>query len=231
MIKQNNSMQSRYVTAKQAVLNEIRHDIITGVISPGSRFIQSEIAEKLGVSTTPVREALSALASEGLVKIDPHRGICVYEPNLDDLDQIYDLRIIVESYVTKYSVNRISKNVINKAESVFEAMTKDCDFTEWIRLNSQFHEILESSSISVPVLNVLQVLRNYSVLYVALSLDLSAKRRTQSNKEHYEILKAYGKKDVDLAVDLVRSHLETTRIIAREALKKTHEENNKSTSL
>ena len=93
-------------TRAGAVAEKLRRLIQSGEIAPGSRLRQNELAERFGVSTTPVREAFAELAREGIVRLDAHRGATVFRPSLDELIEIYEIRGALEPLATELAAAR-----------------------------------------------------------------------------------------------------------------------------
>src|SRR5215471_5782938 len=85
----------------QDVAEKLRHEVVSGMHPAGTRLRQVEVATRLGVSTTPVREAFRTLAEEGLVVHDSHRGVIVFEPSPREVHEIYEIRLELESLATK----------------------------------------------------------------------------------------------------------------------------------
>ncbi len=92
------------VTAQDLVLSSLREAILAGVLSPGARLRQEDLAERFGTSRIPVREALRALEYEGLVASEPNRGFTVTELDADDVEEVYDLRIVLESHAVRVAL-------------------------------------------------------------------------------------------------------------------------------
>src|SRR5690348_4351298 len=89
------------LTVAEQVATALREEITTGQLAAGTRLRQNEIAQRFGVSSTPVREAFGLLQSEGLVQIDPHRGVTVFLPSIQDLIEHYEIRIALEVLATE----------------------------------------------------------------------------------------------------------------------------------
>src|SRR4030088_2067598 len=88
---------SKRTTAK-AVAAELRNEIYRGQIPPGARLMQADIAERFGVSTTPVREAFAMLQADGLVRLDSHRGAVVFQPTAQELLELFEIRELLEGF-------------------------------------------------------------------------------------------------------------------------------------
>src|ERR1700759_5316261 len=98
------------LTRAGVVTERLRDMIKSHELPAGTRLRQAEFAERFGVSTTPVREAFVALAREGLVTQDPHRGVVVFEPSLQELDEIYEIRIALEPLATEIAAKQLSED-------------------------------------------------------------------------------------------------------------------------
>src|SRR5882724_3312464 len=109
-------------TRAAVVARELRTLILSGEIPPGNHLRQAEIARRFGVSTTPVREAFVALAREGLVRRDAHRGVVVFSPSLSELAEIYEMRAALESLATELAATTLSARELAAIARVVERM-------------------------------------------------------------------------------------------------------------
>lgn len=205
-------------TAHESVRERIRQAILSGGLPTGSRLVQSQIARQLGVSTTPVREALRDLASEGLVEFDSFRGAVVHEPTLDEVEDVYEIRTVLEPIAIRRAVARISDQHLARAEALMEEMEQESDPVAWVGLNRQFHAILLQAGVSKRLEGILRTLNDAATAYIALSLALGPHRMATANAGHQDLLEAYRRRDVDEAVDVATRHLAGTVEIIREAL-------------
>ena len=105
------------VTAQELVLGSLREAILAGVLSPGARLRQEDLAERFGTSRIPVREALRALEYEGLVASEPNRGFTVTELDADDVEEVYDLRIVLESHAVRVALPLLDRRGHRRARS------------------------------------------------------------------------------------------------------------------
>ena len=110
------------VTAQELVLASVRQAILSGVLSPGARLRQEELADVFGTSRIPVREALRALEYEGLVASEPHRGFTVTTLDADDVEEVYDLRILLESEAVRLALPLLTDEDLEELEGLFQAM-------------------------------------------------------------------------------------------------------------
>ena len=108
-------------TISGAVAARLRQEIVAGELPAGTRLRQVEIARRLGVSTTPVREALAALQREGLVRLHPQRGAVVFLPSVDDLREHYEIRIALEELAVGKAAERFERDWAAPLEEMLES--------------------------------------------------------------------------------------------------------------
>ncbi|HEX5466499.1 MAG TPA: GntR family transcriptional regulator [Candidatus Limnocylindrales bacterium] len=112
--------RQRNVTAQELVLASLRDAILTGVLPPGARLRQEELAELFNTSRIPVRESLRALEYEGLVHSEPHRGFTVTPVDADDVEEVYDLRFLLESHAVRLAIPLLTDDDLEQLERLFE---------------------------------------------------------------------------------------------------------------
>jgi DNA-binding GntR family transcriptional regulator len=193
-------------TAHVFVRETIRMGILNGILPGGSRLVQSDLAAQLEVSTTPVREALRDLASEGLIKIDPHRGGIVCQLDIDDLKEIYLIREHLEPLALSMAAPNITPEVIAEARELHEAMSEAPDSAAWVELNRKFHMTLCTPCNSPRLLGILQQLQDGSVMAVSSNIQVAGFRR-QANIEHGQLVDAVAVGDVDKATSIMLEHI------------------------
>src|SRR3954447_7631810 len=112
------------VTAQDVVLASVREAILSGVLEPGARLRQEELADLFGTSRIPVREALRALEYEGLVRSEPHRGFTVTSLDADDVDEVYDLRIVLETHALRLALPLLTDEDLAELEALYADMSE-----------------------------------------------------------------------------------------------------------
>ncbi len=110
------------VTAQELVLASVREAILAGVLEPGARLRQEELADVFRTSRIPVREALRALEYEGLVRSEPHRGFTVTSLDADDVEEVYDLRILLEAHAVRLALPLLTDDDLDELERLFDRM-------------------------------------------------------------------------------------------------------------
>jgi DNA-binding GntR family transcriptional regulator len=138
------SVRSDSVTAQDLVLTSVRQAILSGVLQPGARLRQEELADLFGTSRIPVREALRALEYEGLVSSEPHRGFTVTALDADDVEEVYDLRILLESHAVRLALPMMTDDDLEDLEVLFARMQEAESPDEQLASREKFYMRLYS---------------------------------------------------------------------------------------
>jgi DNA-binding GntR family transcriptional regulator len=202
-----------FLLAKDRIASILREEILAGNLKPGKKLVEKELSEKLGVSRTPLREAIRNLEVEGLVESIPQKGSRVKILTRKDIVDVFELRIHLESLATLKSVPNLSDKALNqlqdKQKSIKEA-TEKCDWREVDSLNKEFHSLLMSGGDNDRLFAMIDQLHQVGSLIRLSTLSIPG-RSQKAIEEHEEILKAAFAKDAELASALIRKHLETAR--------------------
>lgn len=203
--------------APEQVTNRLRDAITSGALTPGERLNQAVLAERLGVSRMPVREALRQLQAEGLVTLLPYRGAIVSGLSLRELREIYEIRTALEVLALRIGWEEGGGLALEDMELVLRQMDDTEDQERWLALNTSFHNLLYGGADRPLLLETIGVLRNKSDRFLR---RFAAKRvRTaHAQQEHWSILKALERGDVETACELLASHLRSTVTSLSEAL-------------
>ena len=207
-----------YRTAQAAVADLLRREVLSGKIPSGTRLLQAEVAERFETSTTPVREAIRQLVSEGILDGDPHKGVVVHGTSLSELEEIYDLRLHLEPLAVEATVNKITDDELEAAARLVEAMEIESDPAIWTELNGRFHALLAEAGRRPRLAAILSNLRNLSAMYIARSIREMPDRIEAGNAEHRRLLAACAARDVSSAQDIEREHLRHTLEIGEQQL-------------
>lgn len=205
------------------VYESLKEAIISGQLKPGARLVLADLADKLNVSTQPVREALMRLDTEDYVDWTVNVGAVVSEISIDDLKEDIPILRELEGLATREATKRISSVTLTALEEMLETMrsyTESNRFTDYGRLNREFHRTIHCASENKHLVKILDDLwdrreRLRTVFY------LSPMRSFDSLKEHEEIMAALKAGDTDRAGLLVEEH----RMIAAKELFKYLEVN------
>ena len=204
-------------TAHEYVLGTLRSAILGGTLAGGTRLVQAELASQLGVSTTPVREALRDMASEGLVVFDPHRGAIVRSLDMEEVREIYELRITLEPLMVRRVADLITDEQLDRADGLAARMRIETNLSTWVELNREFHSVFSEIGEGSRLAGILASLRDSASAYVSLSLEARPEQVPQANHEHDELVKLYRERDADGAVELTVAHLRSTLAAIEEA--------------
>lgn len=199
-------------TAHEYVRSVLRRAILNGEIPSGNRLVQAELAAMLDVSTTPVREALRDLATEGLVQVDPHRGAIVSELSEEDLHDIYEIRLVLEPIAMRQAADKLSKSLIERLRRLHQRMIDEPFSAEWVDRNRVFHMAVYETAASPRLSAIIRNLQDASVMYVGANLQHQPSLRDRANTDHETILDALERRDVDAAVKAIEEHLRTSII-------------------
>jgi DNA-binding GntR family transcriptional regulator len=136
--------RQRNVTAQELVLSSLREAVLSGVFQPGARLRQEELAELFSTSRIPVREALRALEYEGLVTSVPHRGFTVTHLDADEVEEVYDLRILLESHAVRLALPLLTDEDLDELEELFERVRTAENPDEGLAAREEFYTRLYS---------------------------------------------------------------------------------------
>ena len=181
------------------IFEKIREDILNSRYVTGDKLVEIKLADELGVSRTPVREALKQLELDGLVENIPNRGVVVKGISQDDIDDILTIRLCIEGLVGQWAAERINDQEIKDLEEIFDLMefysTKN-DVDKIFELNTKFHETLYQATKS----RYLEGVLNDFQLFIKTARNNSLKskgRMLQALEEHRRILNALKNHDVE----------------------------------
>ncbi len=202
-------------TAHEFVRESLRRAILRGDLSGGERLIQADLASMLSVSTTPVREAMRDLATEGLITLDRHRGGVVRELNWNDMEQIRLIRRQLDPLAIQLAVEQITDDGLREAERVRQRMLREKDLGNWVELNTQFHLLFHEATGVPRLAAILKGFEESSAVYVAQAQRWHPEIRQRADADHQALIEACRDRDVGEATRIMSGHaamsLEMTR--------------------
>jgi DNA-binding GntR family transcriptional regulator len=202
-----------FATRAQAVAQHIRSAILRGDYPPQTRLRQAEIAEELGVSTTPVREAFKLLIPAGFLEGDPHRGVFVTQPDADAMREIYEIRIELEGHAAAKAAERVNDQDLADLERLTERMkhvdasAPDADETHYA-LNTAFHSRIYRAAGNPRLHELIMTLRTQSDVYGRMLTLRSAGGAEATEVQHDAIVDALRRHSPEEARASMRQHLE-----------------------
>lgn len=188
--------------------DRIRASIFSGELGKGAILSQGQLAEQMGVSRTPMREALRMLQEEGLVEIEPNRRARVIGFDADDLELVYSSRIILTAIATTLTVPLLTDNDIQKMRDALAKMEKagaEDDMHGWQVADRSFHA-LHCSKAPAAILREIEHLFSRSALYRRLRVRDMPHRQTASQEDHHGILSACSARNAENAMVAVIRH-------------------------
>jgi len=207
-----------YRTMQDLVFSTLRDEILSGRLAPGERLNIGQIAERLGVSRTPVRESMNRLASVGLIEIIPHRGSFVKKLSLEEIIEIYYIRAALEGIAARLAARNLGSEAIERLRAIcaeVRSCVEPADDDRFLALNFEFHDIIFRDARALHLEELIRQHYVRSEQYRALSLDLPG-RHAEICAEHQAIAEALAARDADRAEHHAREHhLNTARRIAR----------------
>ena len=205
-----NMASKRPQTARQYVVGVLRTEILRATHETGSRLRQEEVAARLGVSTTPVREAFRDLLAEGLIEMDTHRGALVRGLTLADVRELYELRILLEPKLALAAVGAASPAHLDAAEAVHLQLCAELDPERWAALNVTFHAALAAPAPEGRLSRIVASLAASAGAYVTLSMHATPALMALNNADHAELLQHYRERRARAAARKTAQHLEQT---------------------
>lgn len=203
------------------VFNRIREDILSGKYQQDEELKENTIGLELGVSRTPVREALRQLELEGLVNIIPNKGAYVTGISEKDIHDIYVIRSYLEGLCAKWACQNITEQQLVALEEVIylsEFHMKKEHYEQILELDNKFHELIYEASGSKILEHVLSDFHHYVQRIRKITLS-RMERVSHSNAEHTAILEAIRKRDGELAEKLAHEHIiQTIQNISNQGL-------------
>jgi len=198
------------------VFENLRDAIIEGRLESGQWLRQETLAQELGVSEMPVREALKRLEVEGLAKRIPYKGVKVVEFSAEDIVDISTNRFVLESLAIRIAAPQITDEELNHLENILNESDRCTDPEQIARrreLNMEFHISISRASRRDYLIRLVELVWKWFpsvMLYEGMlrQRELLPKRLEQENKEHWAILSALRQRNAQLAEDMVRRHVQ-----------------------
>ncbi len=193
-----------------AVADNLRDKIIRMEIREGEQLRQDAIASEFRVSRIPVREALRQLESEGLITIVPHHGAVVSSLSPNDIEELFEIRVLLECDVLKRSIPGLTESNLAQAEVFLREYEKGLSRQEyismWGRLNWRFHSALYSGAHRPHFMSIIKRVNNNAMRYTGLQLYVT-QGFERAKEEHRQLLDLCRARDVTAACDLLQRHI------------------------
>ena len=212
---------------REIAYETLKHAIITGEIPAGVRIVETEYANKLHISRTPLREALRKLERDGLVEYVIRRGVVVRAFTIEDVEEIYTIRNVLEMITLPAIIENATPRDIQSMRNKLQKMDRLIENNQIEQLSSlarAFHDQLTAISGLKRILRVIQGQDEYIHRFSALSIAKD-KRRADAHQEHYRIVEMVENKDLAGLEEVMRTHIEKSKQSCLAALKETSVQN------
>ncbi|NOC46820.1 MULTISPECIES: GntR family transcriptional regulator [unclassified Ruegeria] len=195
------------------IANDLRERILSGELAEGETIRQEALAEEYDVSRMPIREALKRLNAEGLVQWANNRGGSVTKHSLDEIGEIFDLRILIEVDLFRRAIPNMGPREFARCDEILkqmEASYDENDVGKWGILNYQYHSALYAASQRKLTNELLDRVNLQSDRYVRMHLSVM-KQREPAKKEHRDLLRLAREGNVDKACEVLAQHIRRTK--------------------
>jgi len=208
-----------YKPLREIVFETLREAIINGVLEPGERLMEIQLAEEMGVSCTPVREAIRKLELENFVVMVPRKGAYVAGISVKDIVDIFEVRAALEALAASLAAERITADELDEMEravlNIHEA--GDSKIDNVVEGDSAFHDLLYRASRNQRLIQIITLLQEQIQRFRTTSLSQPG-RIKHAVDEHKNIIKAISEHNVELAGSLAREHIEVAEQIFLNAM-------------
>ncbi|MBI1760272.1 MAG: GntR family transcriptional regulator [Acidobacteria bacterium] len=211
----NGSLTPRQAIPRQtlttAVADRLRNKILRGELREGTQLRQHAIAEEFAVSRIPLREAMRQLEAEGLIEIQDHRGAVVTALSAEEIQELFEIRAVLESLTLRRAVPHLTAAHLTRAEAALQAyehaLNHEADFDVWGDLHWQFHSALYAAANRGRSLALIQTVNNNADRYIRLHILFSHAAHRNAKDEHRTILELCRQRKAAAASRLLEEHI------------------------
>ncbi|HHW98360.1 MAG TPA: GntR family transcriptional regulator [Firmicutes bacterium] len=199
-----------YKPLREIVFEHLREAIIKGKLRPGERLMEMQLADEMGVSRTPVREAIRKLELEGLVIMIPRRGAYVADLSIKDVAETFEIRSALEALAASLAAERITPEEAEEMERILVrigAAIEEDDMQQLVALDEEYHNLLYKASRNDRLMQILNNLREQIQRFRVTTLAVPGRVRGVL-QEHRNIAEAISERNAELAHQLALEHIE-----------------------
>ena len=211
-------------TIRRRIYEYLREQLLNGEIPPRQHLIEAKIANEIGTSRTPVREAFHSLELEGLIESIPRVGYVVKSISEQEVEEICEIRMAIEGVAARWAIEKDYKKLVEELEkniSIAEEKVSKGDVRAFVDMDARFHEIISKFSGSKRLLELAQTLRRHMLRYRIQSI-YSVDNVLRAIEGHKGIAQAIRKRDLEELNKAIRYHMEQSKSdILRYAFKET----------
>lgn len=201
-----------YKPLREVVAETLREAIVNGTLNPGERLMEIQLAEELGVSRTPVREAIRKLELEGFVIMIPRRGTYVADLSIKDINEVFEIRTALDVLAAGLAVERITEDELEQLERLLVEIGKlieGDDIDKIVEVDSQFHDVLYKASRNDRLVGIINNLREQITRFRSISIQYPGRMKV-SIEEHRQLVEAIADRNTELAQQIAREHMENS---------------------
>lgn len=201
-----------YKPLREVVTETLRDAIVSGVLKPGERLMEIQLAEELGVSRTPVRESIRKLELEGFVVMVPRRGTYVADLSIKDINEVYEIRTVLDVLAAGLAAERITEDELEELERLLVQIGEYVDennVEKLIEYDSQFHDVLYRASRNDRLVGIINNLREQFTRFRSISMKYPG-RMKNTVEEHTRLVEAIAQRNPELAQQIAREHMENS---------------------
>jgi len=199
-----------YELLSKKVYRKLKKEIIKGSFKPGNKILEGRIAEQMGISRTPVREAIRELAAEGFVTLSPNQGVVVRSVSVENIREVLQIHSVLEGLAARLSCEVTNEedlkeleNYVNKMEKLVEKK----DLLTYSEVDLKFHELIVNICRNKRLIQMRRNISDQAQRYRISSLSIP-RRLKESLKEHQKILEAFKTKDPKKADSMSQKHIQ-----------------------
>ena len=200
-------IQAGYLAQEAA--KRIREMIRKGALKKGDRILEAPMCQAMGVSRTPLREALRILSSEGLIELIPNRGAYVAQPSIKDIGEMFYVMSILEGTCARVCVEKMDDEGLRRLDDLYRKLEQHCqaeDREKYMAVNHSFHSLVQELAGNSVLSEVIDALRQKILLYRYRQI-YQPNRLKESMQEHRLLQRAFRERDPEAAERFMQEHL------------------------
>ena len=223
----------KHQTLREKILETIRDAILKGSLKPGERVSEPDLADRFGISRTPIREAFRQLESEGYLQVVPRKGAVVASLSERDIEEFYAIKILLEGFAARMAAENISEKDIERLEVIngrLRQIAKEGDVKNFFRIHNEFHEVFIKAAGNEKLYEMItQLVMRFKRLRLA---SLSQPGRMEiSAEEHRNMIEAFRRRDGDRAENLVKRTATIGADVLIQSMSQADKADSKATSI
>lgn len=199
-----------YKPLREVVCETLREAIISGILKPGERLMEIQLADELGVSRTPIREAIRKMELEGFLVMVPRRGTYVADLSIKDINEVFEIRTALDVLAAGLAAERITEEEIEELERLLVyigEMIEEKNYEKIIETDGEFHDVLYKASRNDRLVGIINNLREQFTRFRSISI-IQPGRLKRTLEEHRLLVEAIAQRNSEQAQQVAREHME-----------------------